>query len=70
MKLLFYIIIICTYTYFTEVSYHGMWAVLDEIQEPELKNLARKLPKILLHSRADATSKNTLELLVDGSSGH
>ena len=37
-----------------------MWAVLDEIQEPELKDLARKLPETLLHSRADATSKKYL----------
>ena len=47
-------IIACAHDIFTEVSYHGMWAVLDEIQEPELKNLARKLPETLLHSRADA----------------
>ena len=37
-----------------------MWAVLDEIQEPELKGLARKLPETMLHSRADATSKKYL----------
>ena len=67
MKLLLYIINICMYTYFTEVSYHGMWAVLNEIQEPELPEIYQRhcyTAGQMLHP------KNTLELFVDGSSGH
>ena len=55
------------YTYFTEVSYHGMWAVLNEIQEPELPEIYQRhcyTAGQMLHP------KNTLELFVDGSSGH
>lgn len=38
----------------------------DDIQEPELKDLVKRLPETVLRSRADATSK---KYLVDGSNG-
>ena len=39
---------------------HGTWIELKELEDPELKELARRLPKTILHSRADSTVKKYL----------
>ena len=50
--------------FITEVSSHGMWPLLEEIQDPELKGLAdklpEKLPETVLKSRADSITKKYL----------
>ena len=46
--------------FITKVSSHGTWPLLEEIQDPELKGLADKLPKTVLKSRADSTTKKYL----------
>ena len=46
--------------FITEVSSHGTWPLLEEIQDPELKGLADKLPETVLKSRADSTTKKYL----------
>ena len=39
---------------------HGTWIELKELEDPELKELARRLPETILHSRADSTVKKYL----------
>ena len=46
--------------FITEVSSCGTWPLLEEIQDPELKGLADKLPERALKSRADSTTKKYL----------
>ena len=38
-----------------DVRAHGSWKLLDELDDPELRALACKLPAIILHSCADST---------------
>ena len=38
----------------------GSWKLLDELEDPELKVLASKLPNTVLHSQADSTVKKYL----------
>ena len=38
----------------------GSWKLLDELDDPELKDLASRLPSTVLHSRADSTVKKYL----------
>ena len=38
-----------------DVLAHGSWKLLQELENPELKDLASKLPGTILHSRADNT---------------
>ena len=38
-----------------EVRVHGSWKLLDELDDPELRTLACKLPATILHSCADST---------------
>ena len=40
--------------FIAEVSSHSRWPLLEEIQDPELKGLADKLPETMLKSRADS----------------
>ena len=37
-----------------------MWSMLKDLEDPELKELADKLPDTILHSRADSTVKKYL----------
>ena len=46
--------------YFTGVLSQGSWLLLNELEDPELKELASKLPSTILHSRADSTIKKYL----------
>ena len=39
----------------TDVRAHESWRLLDELDDPELRNLACKLPATILHSHADST---------------
>jgi len=38
----------------------GPWKPLDELESPELKDLAIRLPRSILHSHADSTVKYIL----------
>ena len=38
----------------------GSWKLLSELKDPELKELASRLPATVLHSRADSTVKKYL----------
>ena len=38
----------------------GNWTLFNELEDPELKRLASKLPNTILHSRADSTVKKYL----------
>ena len=38
----------------------GSWKLMSDMEDPELKDLARKLPTTILHSRADSTVKKYL----------
>ena len=38
----------------------GSWKLLSELKDPELKELASRLPATILHSRADSTVKKHL----------
>ena len=38
----------------------GSWKLLSELKDPELKELASRLPATILHSRADSTVKKYL----------
>ena len=48
---------------------HGCWKLINETENPELKDLASRLPNTVLHSRADSTAKNTSVPLKDGRDG-
>ena len=43
-----------------EILSQGTWSLLKEVQDPELKELAQRLPDTLLHSRADSTVRKYL----------
>ena len=38
----------------------GVWPLLDNLKDPELRPLAQSLPETVLKSRADNTTKNHL----------
>ena len=43
-----------------EVLTQGAWTELGELEDPELRGLARRLPETIVHSRADSTVKKYL----------
>ena len=43
-----------------DITLQGSWRLLDELEDPELKVLANKLPNTILHSQADSTVKKYL----------
>ena len=43
-----------------DILTQGSWILLNEIDDPELKDLASRLPAIILHSRTDSTIKKYL----------
>ena len=43
--------------YFPDVFLNGIWPEIDQIHDPELKELAESLPLIALRSKAPATVK-------------
>ena len=43
-----------------DITSQGSWRLLDELEDPELRALASKLPNTILHSRADSTVKKYL----------
>ena len=45
---------------FTDIRAQGSWKLLEELEDPELRILASKLPATILHSRADSTVKKYL----------
>ena len=49
-----------SFLYFTGVLSQGSWLLLNELEDPELKELASKLPSTIFHSRADSTIKKYL----------
>ena len=56
-------IIVCAIVsilYFAGVLSQGSWLLLNELEDPELKVLASKLPSTILHSRADSTTRKYL----------
>ena len=56
-------IIVCSIVsilYFAGVLSQGSWLLLNELEDPELKVLASKLPSTILHSRADSTTRKYL----------
>ena len=38
----------------------GSWMLLNELEDPELRELVSKLPTTILHSRANSTTKKYL----------
>ena len=46
--------------YLAGVLSQGSWLLFNEVEDPELKALASKLPNTILHSRADSTTKKYL----------
>ena len=44
----------------TDVFTKGPWSWLDNLQDPDLKRLAQSLPRTMLSSKADSTSKKYL----------
>jgi len=44
----------------TGVVMEGTWKLMSELEDPELKALARRLPATILHSHADSTVKKYL----------
>ena len=46
--------------YLEGVFSQGSWMLLNDLEDPELKILASKLPSTILHSRADSTTKKYL----------
>ena len=45
---------------FPDVVSQGTWTLLQELEDPELKSLASKLPSTILHSRDDSTVRKYL----------
>ena len=45
---------------FELIKYAGMWPLLSNLEDPELRRLAQALPATVLKSRADSTSKKYL----------
>ena len=43
-----------------EVLTQGAWTDLGELEDPELRGLARRLPQTIVHSRVDSTVKKYL----------
>jgi len=52
--------------YSVGVLAHGSWKLLNELEDPELRGLASRLPNTILHSHADTTVKKSLVLSKDG----
>ena len=46
--------------YSVGVLAHGSWKILNELEDPELRGLASRLPNTVLHSHADTTVKEYL----------
>ena len=44
----------------TEIRPHGVWPLFEQLEDPELQELARHLPSTVLHSKANATAKKYL----------
>ena len=40
-----------------DVLSDGIWAVFEELQDPELSHLAKALPRTVVQSRADSTKR-------------
>ena len=51
---------VCTIISLVGFLKQGSWKLLDELDDPELKDLASRLPSTVLHSRADSTVKKYL----------
>ena len=45
---------------FVGVLAQGAWKLIDQLEDPELRELASRLPQTILHSRADSTVKKYL----------
>jgi len=45
---------------FTGIRQEGTWKLIDELEDPELKVLASRLPNTILHSQAASTVKKYL----------
>ena len=48
------------YVHLLGILTQGSWKLLNELEDPELRVLASKLPNTVLHSRADNTVKKYL----------
>ena len=46
--------------YYIDIYSQGVWAAVKEVEDPELWELADKLPNTILHSRANSTVKKYL----------
>ena len=44
-----------------EVFHHGVWAQIQDIEDPELLEIAKQLPATVLRSRADLSTKKYLD---------
>ena len=45
---------------YVDIASQGTWSLLEELEDPDLKGLASRLPATILHSRADSTVKKYL----------
>ena len=52
-----------------DILNQGTWDLLKELEEPELKELAKRLPDTILHSRADSMEKKYLGAFKVGRAG-
>ena len=48
------------HVHFVGVPAQGTWKLIDELEDPELKDLASRLPQTILHSCANNTVKKYL----------
>jgi len=50
----------CQHINFVGVMEQGAWKLIDQLEDPELRGLASRLPQTILHSCADSTVKKYL----------
>ena len=53
-------LVICPSSLHKDVFTSGMWPLLSNLEDPELRRLAMSLPATVLRSRADSTTKKYL----------
>ena len=57
-----YVLCMCIVSHPLDILAQGSWRLMDELEDPDLKDLTSRLPGTILHSRADSTVKKYLGL--------
>ena len=60
MHVKFYQVVHNTLMLYADVVSQGTWTLLNELEDPDLRSLASRLPSTILHSRADSTVRKYL----------